>query len=243
MNKRLFSAGFWFSHLLLLCLLSLVFAPGQKEVAPAASFVVAIGLIEVFYCYQHGRDKFSAAPSGIVVLVWLLLILWELCTTFLNIAHPVLFPAPEDVFYVFTSQYPVLIRGVLASLSLLGVGFVFALTLGVGFGVLVGWSSLLRQIFYPIAYVLSPIPAVVFAPYLIAIMPTFRSASVAVIFLGIFWPTFLNMIIRVGTIDSRIIDSARVMGVSNGEMVVKILLPYMIPGVISGLKVSLAASV
>lgn len=116
-------------------------------------------------------------------------------------------------------------------------------SLGMCLGLPVGWIPRIREIFYPIANVLAPIPPVVFAPYLIALMPTFRSASALVIFLGIFWPTFLSIIIRVSSIEHRILDSARVLNVSNYTMISKILFPYVIPGVVSGLKVTMTTSV
>ena len=73
-------------------------------------------------------------------------------------------------------------------------------------------------------------------------MPTFRSASVVVIF-GNILPTFLSIIIRVNSIEPHILDSAKVLNVNNKTMIRKILLPYVIPSVISGLKVTMITSV
>ena len=115
---------------------------------------------------------------------------------------------------------------------------------GVGalLGMLAGWSPRLRDSLVPIARILAPIPAIIYAPYLIALMPTFRSASALVIVLGIFWPTFLQTVGRVGGIDPHILDSARALCLSGREMVFQIFLPYLLPGLISGLRVSLSTS-
>lgn len=91
-----------------------------------------------------------------------------------------------------------MILGVFSSLSLLLIGFGVSLPLGVALGLIAGWNSRLRETVVPIARVLSPIPAIIYAPYLIAIMPSFRSASAMVLIIGIFWPTFLQMVARVG---------------------------------------------
>ena len=90
---------------------------------------------------------------------------------------------------------------------------------------------------------MTPIPPIVYAPYLVALMPSFRSASALIIFLGIFFPTFLNMIIRVGSIEKELLDSAKAMALTNWQMVTQILLPYVFPSVISGLKVTLTTSI
>ena len=71
----------------------------------------------------------------------------------------------------------------------------------------------------------------------------FRSASAMVVFLGLFWPTFLNIIIRVNGIDRRIIESARMLELSSFDMVRHVILPYIAPGVINGLNGQLTASI
>ena len=107
---------------------------------------------------------------------------------------------------------------------------------------LAGWSPRLRGFLVPIARVLSPVPAIIYAPYLIALMPSFRSASALVIILGIFWPTFLQTVGRTAGLDPHILDSARVLCLSDREMVFQIFLPALLPGLISGLRVSLSTS-
>ena len=122
-------------------------------------------------------------------------------------------------------------------------GVIVGLAAGVVTGLICGWVKRLRSLFYPVANVLAPIPSIVFAPYIVALMPTFRSASAVVIILGIFWPTFLNMMIRVDSIDRQILDSARVLNLSQMAMVFQVLLPYAFPGIINSLKVTVTTAV
>ena len=81
-----------------------------------------------------------------------------------------------------------------------------------------------------------------FSPYLVAIMPSFRSASPAVIVLGVFWPALLTTINRVAGMDRRILDSAKMLDLGDGTMLFRVLLPYILPGIISGLRVSVTTS-
>ena len=62
------------------------------------------------------------------------------------------------------------------------------------------------------------------------------------IVLGVFWPTFLTTVNRIQNMEQQILDSARMLNPGTGTMICKILLPYILPGVISGLKVSLTTS-
>ncbi len=243
-RRRAVWITFALAHVLAVALVALVFAPGKKTVPTPVPFLVTIALIECFYLFQFARRKESrASVSWIAVIVWVLLLLWELFTTKLNRLHPVLVPAPEAVFNVFATQYSVLLQNVCSSMQLLAMGAVTALVAGVILGTIVGWIPALSNVLAPIARVLAPIPSVVFAPYLVALAPSFRSASALVIFLGLFWPTFITAINRVASIDRRIIDSARMLEMGNLSMVTKILLPYIMPSVLGGLNMQLTSSI
>lgn len=127
-------------------------------------------------------------------------------------------------------------------MELLLLGFALGLTAAVLLGLVAGWVPRIRAFAYPIANVMAPIPAIVISPYLVALMPTFRSASLVVIILGIFWPTFLTTVNRVQNMEVQILDSARTLQPSTMTMLTRILLPYILPGVISGLRVSMTTS-
>ena len=53
-----------------------------------------------------------------------------------------------------------------------------------------GYNTRLYNAIAPFTRVLGPIPPIVFIPYVIGIMPTFKMASIFVIFVGVFWPVF-----------------------------------------------------
>lgn len=234
------------SHALLAVLIAIiVLLPGAKKIPSFIPLLVSIGVMEVLYLWQFVRqhDKSGVAASWIVSVVWILLLLWDLTTTKLAIMHPVLVPAPEAVFNVFATQWSDLLVHIGSSVQLLMMGAVTSIVAGVLLGALVGWTPALRDVLAPIARVLAPIPSIVFAPYLVALMPTFRLASATVIFLGLFWPTFLNTIMRVANIDRRIIESARMLELSRGEMVRSVILPYLVPGVLSGLNGQLTSAI
>ena len=241
--KKRGNASLIIAHLLLLALISLILLPGMKQVQPPAALLAGLALMELLYLLKLRRlGRTARFPSRIMLIVWSLLIIWELLVTKLNLLHPVLVPAPENVFYVFQSQYQALLGHALSSLELLLISMSLGLLLGWTLGLLSGWYTGLGNVFAPIANVLAPIPPVIFAPYIVAIMPSFRSPSAVVIILGIFFPTCLNMVGRVRALDRQILDSARMLNVGNGAMITKILLPYTLPGVAAGLKVTLTTS-
>ena len=206
-------------------------------------FLAAIALIESLYLARIYREpQRCAALSVITSLVLMLLFAWELAAVNLKIANPILLPPPGEVFEVFADCRALMFKGVFSSLALLGFSMSTALVSGVILGLAVGLNRFLRDIFLPIAKVLSPVPPIIYSPYAVAVMPTFRGAAALIIVLGIFWPTFMGIINRASAMDRRIADSARALGLSPAEMIFHVMLPYLFPGIMSGLHVTLSTS-
>ncbi|MCD8359156.1 MAG: hypothetical protein LUC06_08195, partial [Oscillospiraceae bacterium] len=199
-------------NLLFLALLAIVcFLPSRREIDGAVPYLVVLGLSELLFLVQYGRSrKKSALDVG--TIAFLILGFWDVMSR-LNLTNPVLVPPPENVFFVFVDQRVLMLQSVASSLRLMLISVGIALVLGVGLGLFVGWLPRLRGAVMPIAHVISPIPALVTTPYIVAIMPTFQAASVFVICFSVFFPTFQSMVQRVASIDRRIIQSAEVMNV------------------------------
>ena len=230
-------------HAIFAALLLSMYLPGNAN--PKASPVcmtIACALIELSVVYQLVRGKKPRTAGDIGAVIFLLLLAWQVYTTRLGRGHIILVPTPEAVFAVFYTLRERMISGIFSSLSLLVIGFGVSLPLGTALGLVTGWNPRLRESLVPMARVLSPIPAIIYAPYLIAIMPSFRSASAMVLIIGIFWPTFLQMVARVGSLDRHIVDSARVLGLSQHELLWEVFLPWVMPGIISGLRNSLSSA-
>lgn len=230
---------------LCLCVLLAAFLlwwPNAREVQPPWAALAALLLMALCYLHSWIRRRGARAAGDILTLVLVLFFLWELCTAKLNLANPVVIPPPENVFMALIRQRAPLLRGVVSSMELLATGFAVALPLGVALGMLVGWTPRLKECLFPVAKVISSVPPSIYSPYIIAVMPTFRSASAMVLVLGLFWPTFLNTVLRIGSMEKRLLDASRVLSLGRGAMFLHILLPYLLPGVISSLHVQLSTS-
>jgi NitT/TauT family transport system permease protein len=226
-------------HILFVILVALVLTPsGNDDVKGYGPFLVVLILIEAFLIMNH--KKIATADIGIIV--YAMLIIWEIYATKAGGTKSVLFPTPENVFQVYVSDYPKIFEGIIRSLILLLESFFLAIVLGCGLGFIVGISDHLTSFILPIAKVLSPIPAIVYTPYAVRLLPTFRSASVFIITLTIFWGMFMSMIMSVRGIDKKMIDSAKTLNVSKATLIKSILIPYSIPKVMDSLGVSVSTS-
>lgn len=216
--------------------------PGAKTAQSTTELIAAVFIVEGLFLWRYIAKNGKFSHCMIICVVWALFIAWEVGSTKLGILHPVLVPLPENVFAVFTRIPDELAMNVVSSMILLAQGFITSLVAGTVIGLFVGWLPRVREVVFPIAHVLAPIPAIVFTPYLVMLLHSFKTAAVMVIFLGIFWPTLMNTILRVEGMDRRILDSARMMGLSTPTMIFRVLLPYLYPTIVTGLKVQLPSA-
>ena len=238
-NNKVMKVSFILANVAFVCLLVAIAIPGATSVATSVPFYIVVILIEAFFLFRYFAGGRKSSTCHIVIVVWLFLILWEVVSTDLRLTHPVLIPIPENVFAVFPNKSSELALNVYSSMVLLCEGFITSLIAANIIGLFVGWMPRVREAVYPVAHVLAPVPAIVFAPYLVMLLPSFKAAAVAVIFLGIFWPTLLNTILRVESMNKNIINSAKMLGLSTPTMIFRVLVPYTYPAVVTGLNTQL----
>ena len=225
-------------HLLFLVLVFLILQPSVEGTKSYTAFLIIVIAVEA--ALLANRKKKAAIDIGIIVFA--ALILWEYITTKVGVKDAMLYPAPENVFNIFVTDYEKILEGVGSSLRLMGLAFALALFFGVGLGLIVGLSDRLSSTVMPIVRVISPIPPIIYSPYAVALLPSFRAASIFVITMTIFWSIFMNMVLSVRQIDRKIMDSARTLNLNQSSMILHVLLPYSLPGIINSVSVSVSTS-
>ena len=225
-------------HLLFLVLVFLILQPSVEGTKSYTAFLIIVIAVEA--ALLANRKKKAAIDIGIIVFV--ALIFWEYITAKVGVKDAMLYPAPENVFNIFVTDYEKILEGVGSSLRLMGLAFALALFFGVGLGLIVGLSDRLSSTVMPIVRVISPIPPIIYSPYAVALLPSFRAASIFVITMTIFWSIFMNMVLSVRQIDRKIMDSARTLNLNQSSMILHVLLPYSLPGIINSVSVSVSTS-
>ena len=121
-------------------------------------------------------------------------------------------------------------------------GFLLAAVVAIPLGLFIGWSARVGGAATYITKFFSSIPPIVYIPYGIALLPTFKSVSVFVIFLATFWPVFAGTMSGVLGVDKKIIDSAKVLNVSKPEMLFRVILPASLQQIFLGCNQGLSVS-
>lgn len=184
--------------------------------------------------YPKGMEAF--------LLFAALLLLWHASTSYVRLPNALLFPTPVLTAKALWQSLPELLKGTYFSALILVPGYLAAVGLGIGWGLLVGTTGWLHRAFSPFARVAAPIPPTVYIPYAIAVLPTFRLSAIFVVFIGAFWPVFLNSAAGAAALDGRHRDNARILGLTRLETLWRIVFPAALPHIFSGMAVGLALS-
>lgn len=237
---------FRITNLLFICLIAVQFLPDNITKDSKSAYVLwfAIGvetlvlIVSALIKKTQGLNLFL----DVVGFLFVLLILWTLATAKLNLLKESLFPPPGRVFYQFIEDIDKIIINIRSSLSIIIQGYLLAAVVAVPAGLFIGWNARLGNAATYIAKFLSAIPPIVYIPYGIALLPTFRSVSVFVIFLAAFWPILASTMSGVLNVEKKVIDSAKVLNVNRMTMLFSVILPAALPQIFIGCNQGLTVS-
>lgn len=213
------------------------------DIQSSIAFIIVLIAMEVAYIVKLGNEKKAKATKDIFGFLYLVLLAWELFITRLSLLPYIFLPPPENVFYVFVEDYKTILQGFGSSMFLLVIGLVTALAAAIVLGTLIGFTPRLVNSIYPIVKAVSTVPPLIYTPYVVLIMPTFRMASIFVIFLSVFWGTLMGSMNNTAFVEKRIINSAKVLNLSTASILFKIIIPFNFPRIINGLPINLATAI
>ena len=187
------------------------------------------------------RWRLLRGKEGVLFLLGLLM-LWHVVSTQFHFSGKYLFPSPAITAKALWQSLPELFKGTGMSALVLVPGYLLAVATGVAWGLLVGTTPGLSRMFSPFARFASPVPPTVYIPYAIALLPTFRTAAGFVVFIGAFWPVFLNTASGAASLPQRYRDNARILGLGRMEYLRRVVFPASLPHIFSGMSVGLVFS-
>ena len=135
-------------------------------------------------------------------------------------------------------QYRVFWEHFFATMSRLFVSVAIAVTCSLIIGILVGYFSKLKEIVMPIIMFFFPIPKIVLLPIFFIWFGFGEVTRIIIISLVIFYPSVIYIYSYIQKIPKVYIEAARVCGAKNFKIIKSIVLPYILPPVVSSLRTS-----
>ena len=130
----------------------------------------------------------------------------------------------------------------LSSLTRLGIGVAIATLIGGIFGILQGLIPYFRATFNAFTGVLSMIPPLSVLPILFIIFGLGELAKVMLVVIGIVPFIIRDLALRTAEIPHEEIIKAQTLGASTWQIILRIVVPQMLPRLIDGVRLSLGAA-
>ena len=180
------------------------------------------------------KTGYFFASFAIVIAVW------ELARA-LHLIDPNLFPS---VGAVLTSFVALLKNGSLqkhmyASFLRVLLGFTMGIAMAIILGFLVGWFKTVRLLIDPMINFFRALPPIALIPLMIIFFGIGETSKIIVLCYASFFPALVVIYQALVGLDPIYIRAAKTLGASNMEIFLRIILPQLVPHIITACRVSL----
>lgn len=159
-----------------------------------------------------------------------------------------IFPTPVFSLKAFLEAFvnPIgkytLLGHIAVSLKRVLVGYVLSSVAGIIIGMAMGHWKMAHAIIYPIFSIIRPIPGIAWIPLAILWIGIGEPTIYFIIFMGGFSQMVMNTMDGAQHVSKELIGVAKVLGAKENQIFGKIVLPYSIPYIFTGLQTSLSTS-
>jgi ABC-type nitrate/sulfonate/bicarbonate transport system permease component len=121
-------------------------------------------------------------------------------------------------------------------------GFAAAAVIGIPLGIAMGWYRSLENFFSPLVSLSYPVPKIGLIPLFILWLGIGNISKIAMILAAAIYPVVLNTYTGVKGTPVYVVWSARSLGASESEVLRKIVFPYALPHILTGLRLAMGIS-
>lgn len=193
------------------------------------------------------RTRRRPAIPGLLLLslasVAVVLGLWYVSTEF-GWVLPLFLPKPETVIQeaVTAAASGHLAVDIWVSSRRVFLGFALAAAIAVPLGVIMAVWAPAKAVLDPFVSLLRPLPSITWIPLTMLWLGIGESQKIAIVFAGSWIYVLLYTYESTKRVDPLLIRAARNLGANDLDVMRDVILPGALPGIISGLKVTLAIS-
>lgn len=126
-----------------------------------------------------------------------------------------------------------------ASLARCAVSWSIAVGVGAAVGLLIGVSSVARDLLDPVLNALRAVPLFAWLPLVLIWFGIGEQSARALIFIGALWPVLVAVGDSTGRVPRAYVETARMLGTPRRDLWRRVYLPSALPEVVTGLRLSL----
>ena len=148
----------------------------------------------------------------------------------------------KDPFYDYGPNDKGIGLQLASSLGRVATGFLLGSMFAIPVGVLMGANAFCKKVFYPIVQILKPVSPLAWFPIGLVAFESASVATIFIIFITSLWPTLINTAFGVASIPDDHKNVAKVFGFSKWKYLTKVLIPFSLPHIITGLRLSIGVA-
>jgi nitrate/nitrite transport system permease protein len=130
----------------------------------------------------------------------------------------------------------------ISSIGRVFAGFALGSLVAIPVGLLMGASSTFQKLFNPLVQLLRPVSPLAWFPIGLAVFKHAGEATIFVIFITSLWSTLINTAFGVASLPDDHKNVARAFAFSRGRYLRRILIPFALPHILTGLRLSLGVA-
>jgi ABC-type nitrate/sulfonate/bicarbonate transport system permease component len=172
--------------------------------------------------------------------------LWELFARS-GLVNPLFFPKASSMFEALwdglttTAPPGAVVSGsirdhLLYTLTNLGIGLLIACVVGIPAGLLMGGNKWIEKILSPYVWALTSLPRIALVPLFILFLGFGVEMQITIVVLSAVFPIVINSWAGVKTTEKSLLAAAKVFGASRRDLYIRVVLPYTLPFIISGIQ-------
>lgn len=131
---------------------------------------------------------------------------------------------------------------ILFSLERVGLGFGLAALVGIPLGFIIGRFALMNRMVSPIISLLKPVSPLAWLPIGLLVFKSANPAAIWTIFICSIWPMVINTAVGVQKVPEDYLNVARVLKLSEWKIATRILLPSVMPYMLTGVRLSVGTA-
>lgn len=195
--------------------------------------------IENRFKRKRRRERLEKTAYFISSFV-LLLLFWELSRA-VGLINPKLFPSVGAVAKACLSQFRdgTLQQHMYASFLRVLTSFSIGIALAIVLGFLIGWFRLIRLLLDPAINFFRALPPIALIPLMIIFFGIGETSKIIVLSYAAFFPALVVIYQAIISLDPLYIRAARTLGATNLEIFRGVILPQLVPHIITACRVSL----
>ena len=131
---------------------------------------------------------------------------------------------------------------ILFSLERVAVGFGLAALVGIPMGFVIGRFEFINRMISPLISLLRPVSPLAWLPIGLLVFKSANPAAIWTIFICSIWPMIVNTAVGVKSVPEDYLNVARVLKLSEWKVITRILLPAVLPYMLTGVRLSVGTA-